>query len=492
MLFTSQAFLVFFPIVVVLYFSTPARWRWTLLLGASYYFYASWRLEYLTLIIASTIVDYWAGLRMEKLASRQARKPYLLISLLFNLGLLFTFKYANFFGESLQEAFGQFNILADIPHLNLLLPVGISFYTFQTLSYSIDVYRGERPAERHLGIFALYVSFFPQLVAGPIERSTRLLPQFHQAHRFSEARLKSGLQLILLGYFKKLVIADRAASIVDVVYASPGAFGATETALATYLFAFQIYCDFSAYSDIAVGTARILGFDLMENFRRPYLAKSIPEFWRRWHISLSTWFRDYLYVPLGGNRVGILRLYLNLAIVFLVSGLWHGASWTFLTWGALHAVFIISALASKPLREGCWQRIVGRHGESGFLPSLVRPGLEFASHIASVIITFNLVAFSWIFFRAQSVGDAFILSGNLLSDWKAIRLRDLGNPYDLVVVVGAIGVLEMIHFFSRRRPIEEVLESGPLWARWGFAYGLVVMMIVFGQFTSQEFLYFQF
>jgi len=319
MQFNSIEFLVFFFIVVVFYFSIPYRFRWILLLAASYYFYMCWRPEYIILIIASTLVDYIAGLKMGGIESKPRRKKYLIISLMINLGLLFSFKYFNFFNDSLRILFSRYNMLYRVPSFNILLPVGISFYTFQTLSYTIDVYRGERRPERHLGIFALYVAFFPQLVSGPIERSKRLLPQFYKRFDFDYKRLTHGLRLMLWGFFQKVVIADRLAIVVDHVYNNPSEHTSTAFIIATYFFAFQIYCDFAGYTDIARGAAKILGYELMLNFQRPYFAKSIRDFWRRWHISLTSWFRDYLYIPLGGNRVVKWRWYYNLFIVFFIS-----------------------------------------------------------------------------------------------------------------------------------------------------------------------------
>ena len=338
MLFHSFAYFTFFPCVVALYFAIPPRHRWALLLAASYYFYAAWKPEYLLLIVASTLVDYLVGLGLGRHREPRVRRWLLAASLILNLGLLGVFKYADFFGQSLAGLARALGGGRNIPALNLLLPVGISFYTFQTLSYTIDVYRGEREPERHLGRFALYVSFFPQLVAGPIERSTHLLPELRAARPFDLDRVLSGLLLFAWGLFKKLVIADRAAAFVDAVYADPERFQGPTIIVATYLFAFQIYADFSGYSDMAVGSARVMGIELMENFDRPYAARSITDFWRRWHISLSTWFRDYLYIPLGGNRVVPRRRLFNVLVVFVLSGLWHGASWTFVAWKAYHSV----------------------------------------------------------------------------------------------------------------------------------------------------------
>ena len=321
MLFNSFEYFLFFPIVAMLYFGVPQRLRWVLLLAASYFFYMCWKPGYLLLIVASTLVDYWAGLGIGRATSVSGKRGYLAVSLTANLGLLFFFKYYNFFSDSLREFSRLWGGTLDIPHSDFLLPVGISFYTFQTLSYTIEVYRGNKEPERHLGIFALYVAFFPQLVAGPIERAQRLLPQFREKHEFVYDRVVSGLKLIAWGLFKKVVIADRLAGVVDVVYGNVDAHSGPAFVVATVAFAFQIFCDFSGYTDIAIGSARVMGFELMTNFRRPYFAASIPDFWRRWHISLSTWFRDYVYVPLGGSRVSRSRWYGNLFIVFLVSGL---------------------------------------------------------------------------------------------------------------------------------------------------------------------------
>ncbi|MFC1785350.1 MBOAT family O-acyltransferase, partial [Candidatus Neomarinimicrobiota bacterium] len=291
MLFNSTQFIIFFPVVVFFYFLLPHRFRWMLLLVASYYFYMCWKAEYLLLILGSTIVDYIVAIQMSRQSTKAKKKLYLILSLAVNLGLLFGFKYFNFFSDSFRTIFDQFNVLYNVPTFKVLLPVGISFYTFQTLSYTIDVYRGKREPEKHLGIFALYVAFFPQLVAGPIERSTRLLPQLVKKYNFDYNRVTDGLKLMLWGFFKKVVIADRVAVIVNQVYNNPNDAAGLPLLIGTYLFAFQIYCDFSGYSDIAIGAAKVFGIDLMQNFRRPYFAKSIREFWQRWHISLSTWFR---------------------------------------------------------------------------------------------------------------------------------------------------------------------------------------------------------
>ncbi len=373
-LFNSIQFVFFFPLVVAMYFTTPQRWRWLLLLGASYYFYAAWRPEYVVLIFASTVVDYLCGRGMGRFRRARVRKLLLSLSVGTNLGFLFAFKYLSFFNESIRAAFDQFNIFYGVPAFDILLPVGISFYTFQSLSYTIDVYRERTPPEKHFGIFALYVSFFPQLVAGPIERSYRLLPQFYAHQRFDPDRVVSGLRLMLWGFFLKIVVADRLALFVNEVYADPGAYSGSALLLGTYFFAFQIFADFAGYSCIAIGAAGVMGYDLMENFRRPYFAASIREFWGRWHISLSTWFRDYLYIPLGGNRVSRWRWYVNLFAVFVISGLWHGAAWTFVVWGALHGAYLVVSLVTSDLRDHAWRRFAAAvQRASDFVSAVLQP-----------------------------------------------------------------------------------------------------------------------
>jgi len=490
MLFNSLEFLIFFPLVVAGYFLCPHRYRWALLLAASYYFYAAWKLEYVLLLLISTTVDYFAGLRMGQLAQRSRRTKYLLLSLATNLGLLFAFKYFNFFNDSLRDLFDVFNIFYDVPAFDVLLPVGISFYTFQTLSYTIDVYRGKMQPERHFGIFALYVSFFPQLVAGPIERAVRLLPQFHLRHHFSENRAVSGLRLMLWGMFKKVVIADRLALYVNQVYNNPGEYEGLPLLVATYFFAFQIYCDFSGYSDIAIGAARVLGIDLMENFRQPYIARSVAEFWRRWHISLSTWFRDYVYIPLGGNRVAVGRWYVNLVIVFLVSGLWHGANWTFLAWGGLHALYVLLGIWLTGVCVWC-ARQLGRE-EWPVIPSWL-----------AIFATFHLVAFGWIFFRANSLGDALLIIQNMTAMRTATPIAAMNAPWfdttvsnpvlEMILSLGLIAFLEFIQWFERRgRAVERSFDANPLWLRWAAYVVLAVAIMNLGVAIEAPFIYFQF
>ena len=453
----------------------------------------SWKAEYLILIIISTVIDYFAAIQMSKQTVLSKRKLYLLLSLFVNLGLLFGFKYFNFFSDSLRTIFDQFNILYNVPTFKVLLPVGISFYTFQTLSYTIDVYRKKREPERHLGIFALYVAFFPQLVAGPIERSTRLLPQLVKKYNFDYDRVTDGLKLMLWGFFKKIVIADRIAVIVNQVYSNPNEAVGIPLLIGTYLFAFQIYCDFSGYSDIAIGAAKVFGIDLMQNFRRPYFAKSIREFWQRWHISLSTWFRDYLYRPLGGNHSSTWRWYYNIMIVFLISGLWHGANWTFVIWGGLHGSYYLFSYWTRNIR-----------------PRLTRvfklDKLPFLHRIIRVLFIFHIVLFGWIFFRANTFSDAIFIVTHLFVGLGEMlnRISEMGiTPgifnygFDLPVsemIIGmcAILVLGIHHLLQRKQSVRIWLKTKPIWLRWLVYYSLLFSILVFGYLEPSEFIYFQF
>ncbi len=491
MLFNSVQFLNFFFFVLILYFSLPHRFRWAMLLAASYYFYMCWRPEYLILIVASTLVDYIAGIQMGKTAIKAKRKKYLILSLLINLGLLFSFKYFNFFNESIRAIFNRLNIFYGTPALNVLLPVGISFYTFQTLSYAIDVYRGTRKPERHLGIFALYVAFFPQLVAGPIERSTRLLPQFYKRISFDYKRVTFGLKLMLWGFFQKVVIADRLAIVVDKAYNNPTFYTGIPLLIATYFFAFQIYCDFSGYTDIARGAAQVMGYDLMLNFKRPYFASSIREFWQRWHISLSSWFRDYLYIPLGGNRTVKWRWYYNIFIVFLLSGLWHGANWTFIIWGALHGFYFLFSIWTKNIR----MKFATIFNFERF------PRLQ---NLFKVFFTFHLVLFGWIFFRANSISDA----GYIVSQvFKGLRsaITNIGGigiinsilklgltQSQFLFAVSSIVFLLLVQVVERQGDIREILAQKSRWVRWGVYLFLILSVMNLGVTNKTPFIYFQF
>ncbi|RKY20814.1 MAG: MBOAT family protein [Planctomycetota bacterium] len=493
MAFNSWQYVLFLPLVVGLHFALPARQRWLLLLLASYVFYACWEPAYLILIVASTLVDYACGLGMgaapgDARRSPARRRALLCISLLCNLGLLFTFKYWDFFATAVHEALGWAGVGWDSPTLDVLLPVGISFYTFQTLSYTIEVYRGNQRPERHLGIFALYVSYFPQLVAGPIERSVNLLPQLRAETRWCSDRAADGLRLIVCGLVKKVVIADRLALLVDGVYADPSRFDGPMLALATVFFAFQIYCDFSGYSDIAIGSAEILGHRLMKNFERPYFARSVPEFWGRWHISLSTWFRDYLYIPLGGSRVAPWLRWRNILIVFAVSGLWHGASWCFVIWGALHGMYYLLGEWLAPVRAAL-ARATG----------LVRRPTALA--VLSCITTFVLVDLAWIFFRADTAADAFTVLRRLGAGWsEALSGPTWSSAIEAAgtsradVRLGAALVLALLAAQLLRGRLRSSAWLGglPTARRWAALAALVLLLLNQGVVQRVPFLYFQF
>ncbi|NNC95046.1 MAG: MBOAT family protein [Chitinophagales bacterium] len=477
MLFNSIHFVLFFPVVVVLYFLIKPKYRWILLLAASYYFYASWKLEYLSLIIISTLIDYVAAIQMSKTEDKKKRKKWLVLSLLTNLGILFSFKYFNFFNESVQQAFDLFNVFYNVPAFDVLLPVGISFYTFQTLSYSIDVYKGDKKAEKHLGIFALYVAFFPQLVAGPIERSSRLLPQFFEKYKVEYYRIADGLRLMLWGFFKKLVIADRLAIYVDTVYNNQANHSGWTLTAGTIFFAFQIYCDFSGYSDIAIGTARVMGYRLMDNFRRPYFARSIREFWQRWHISLSSWFRDYVYIPLGGNRVVKWKMYYNLFITFLVSGLWHGANWTFIVWGGLHGLYLMFAIITAGFRNDILRKI-GIAKDSA-----LNYGID-------LVVTFILAVFAWIFFRANNIGDAFAIIGKIAQFDGPLFM----NPVSQFVYSASWILFLLLVETKWEFKLDKIgfLHSNYQAIRHLSYAIMIILIIMFAVFDGGQFIYFQF
>mgnify|MGYP002035796933 CR=1 FL=1 len=480
MLFNSIHFLIFFPIVVAIYFSIPHRFRWILLLISSYYFYMSWKAEYVILIMISTLIDYFLAIQIHKSAIRARKKVFLVLSLCGNLGLLFAFKYFNFFSDSVRELLMSFSIQLQPMTLKVLLPVGISFYTFQTIGYTIDVYRGKIKPEKHLGIFAVYVSFFPQLVAGPIERAKNLLPQFFVKQFFDYKRITDGLKVMLWGFFLKVVIADRLAIVVDAVYNNPLEYTGIPLILATVFFAFQIYCDFAGYSFIAIGAAQVMGIKLMDNFKRPYHSKSISEFWRRWHISLSSWFRDYLYIPLGGNRVSIPRWYLNLFIVFLVVGIWHGANWTFIVWGVIHGFYLIFSAITKNIRS----QIANKIGLAKF------PKLHMFLQMA---ITFTLVNIGWIFFRANTLSDAAYILTHLFSGWGSkITFGGVMTHEGLIIAVISILFMEFVHLLQEHIKMRQFLSDKPILVRWSILLILILGIALFGVFESRQFIYFQF
>jgi D-alanyl-lipoteichoic acid acyltransferase DltB (MBOAT superfamily) len=485
MLFNSFTFLIFFPVVATMYFVLPQRWRWAWLLAASCYFYMAFIPVYILILFFTIAIDYVAGILIEN-ASGRRRKWYLVMSIVANVGVLAVFKYFNFLNANLHSIAEVFHWPYDIPPLNIILPIGLSFHTFQAMSYTIEVYRGNQRAERHLGIYALYVMFFPQLVAGPIERPQNLLHQFYEKHQFEYERVTSGLKRMAWGLFMKVVIADRLARYVNVVYNDPLSFQGLTLVVATIFFAFQIYCDFAGYSHMAIGAAEVMGFKLMRNFDRPYLSKSISEFWSRWHISLSSWFRDYVYIPLGGNRVARPRWYYNLFITFLLSGLWHGANWTFVIWGALNGFYLIFALVTKNARDSL-SRAVG-------LAS--RPRLH---DTVKVLTTFALACFAWIFFRAHSLSDALHVirasvarptMHQLLPDiLRAEGITKIELGFSFLLIAG----LMTFELLSTRISVAHKFRMQPAWVRWPAYYAVCMAIWLLGISTeAKAFIYFQF
>jgi len=477
MLFNSWVFVLFLLIVIPLYFSLRQPWQNRLLLAASYVFYGSWDYRFLSLLATSTVVDYICALRIQGAAHRRQRLPFLLMSLVVNLGLLGFFKYFNFFVASTAGLLEALGFQAHTPILNVILPVGISFYTFQTMAYTIDVYRGKETATRDFSSFALYVSYFPQLVAGPIERPSHLLPQIQSPRRVTNWHVQTALQLILMGYFKKVFVADSVAPLVDRCFSDPSSGGSLTLLLGLYLFAIQIYGDFAGYTDIARGVSRLLGINLSVNFQQPYLSANITEFWRRWHISLSSWLRDYLYIPLGGNRRGRVRTYWNLMLTMLLGGLWHGAGWTFVIWGGLHGLYLS---VHKMLSGG---RKIG-------LSERPQTGGAWAVWAGQVILTFHLVCLTWIFFRAPALPGAMdYLRGIVaLSGDSYGTLREYG-VYCLVYG-GAILGLDLLRWWSGQEL--PFTPACPTWVR-GLAYATMIFLLSFvGAADAAPFIYFQF
>jgi alginate O-acetyltransferase complex protein AlgI len=490
MLFNSLEFACFFPLVTLIYFAVPHPWRCSLLLAASCYFYAAFVPAYLLILGFTIVVDYFAGIFIETATGRR-RTLYLVASLAANIGVLMVFKYYHFLNENLSALLG-YGHASLLPELSMVLPIGLSFHTFQAMSYTIEVYRGGQQAERHFGVYALYVMFYPQLVAGPIERPQNLLHQFRQPHSFDWPRIGLGLKWMAWGLFKKVVIADRLAPLVERVYNDPGGHDALSLLVATVAFAFQIYADFSGYSDMAVGAAQVLGFRLMRNFDRPYFAPSLAEFWRRWHISLSTWFRDYVFIPLGGSRAGRLSVCRNLLLTFLLSGVWHGARWTFVLWGLLNGMLLVFELVTKNLRERIAQTV-----------GLTRiPRLR---QTLKTITTFSLITLTWVFFRARTVDDAVNIVGRIATESPRCVVRLCHKPsyrgelrrtvwsHDMRVAVVAVALLLAVEYSERRRPFFASLARRPVWTRLAFYYALAASILFLGVMqASQRFIYFQF
>lgn len=467
MLFNSLHFLFFFPITCIIYYLLPTvRMRNFFLLAASYYFYMNWNASYALLLLTSTFITYVAAIRIEKVPSTKQKKAYLIASLVTNLSILFFFKYYNFAISTINEILFPLNNGHFLPPMHLLLPVGISFYIFQALGYSIDVYRGHTKSERDFLTYALFVSFFPQLVAGPIERSTHLLPQFKEKHKFSHNLAMEGIRLMVWGFFLKLVLADRCSLYVDSIYNNLEEHNGGSYLLAAILFTFQIYGDFSGYSLIAIGAARVMGFHLMDNFRRPYLATSVTEFWHRWHISLSTWFKDYVYIPLGGNRVSQWKNYLNIMVTFTISGIWHGANWTFIAWGALHGLL------------QCAEKRIG----------WAKREWKGTPRICHMMLTFSMVCLTWIIFRANSLKEAVSVIQGIITH--------PGAPYVQMADFIAIGIALFI--VACREVAEEwhtgirVSDSQSWVVRHLYITTMIAYIILFGVLNGDQFIYFQF
>ncbi|MBS1506744.1 MAG: MBOAT family protein [Bacteroidetes bacterium] len=471
MLFNSFQFLLFFPVVTLLHFALPHRYRWGLLLFASCVFYSAFIPYYLIILLVSILIDYYAAILIEPSEGKK-RKTYLVVSIISNLALLSIFKYFNFFTENFNELLLWLGVgVKPIPYLHIILPIGLSFHTFQAMSYTIEVYRRNQVAERNFGIYSLYVMFFPQLVAGPIERPQNMLHQFYEEKIFSSSRLMAGLQQMGWGLFKKAVVADQLSIYVNSIYNHWELNTGATLLFATYCFAFQIYCDFSGYSDIAQGSAHILGFRLMDNFNLPYFSKTVTEFWRRWHISLSSWLKDYLYIPLGGNRFGKFKTYRNLLYTMLLGGLWHGASWNFIVWGFLNGAFLSAEriLNIKETTSSSWP---------------VRA--------AKIFMTFNLIALTWIFFRSVTLHQSIGIVKNIFTAngfWN-LRIQDSGIFAGMSVAVGLLLAIEFLIFRKQRVP--DYFSSRSMVQSIAWTSFFVLMLVLLGVSEGDQFIYFQF
>ncbi|MBR0228686.1 MAG: MBOAT family protein [Clostridia bacterium] len=502
MLFNSLSYLIFFPAIAMAYFLIPwQKVRNALLLIGSYYFYMCWDPRFILLMLGCTLVTYLDGLFIdisrredkEGVAPEKRRTGratlYTTVTIIFTLSVVAWFKYANFLTESTVSLFALVGVQLKLPKLNIALPVGISFFTFQSLSYVIDVYRGKTKAEKNFFRYALFVSFFPQLVAGPIERSSNLLGQFQEKHAFDSREAAKGFMLMIWGYFMKVVVADRVAMLVDQIYNYYGSYEGVIPILGTVLFAVQIYCDFNGYTTIAIGSAQVMGFHLMQNFKEPYLATSVADFWRRWHISLTSWFRDYIYFPLGGSRCAKWKRYRNIMIVFLVSGLWHGAAWTYVIWGGLNGVMQIVGDMLKPIREKALDKL-GVNRKS------------FGHRLAQMLLTFILVDIAWVFFRATDLASAIhiIKSSFVWNPWLLVdgTLYTLGlERADFWLMVLSILILLFVDILHEKGvSIRDSLLAWPLPLRWAVIYGALFWILLFGvygpAFDAASFIYFQF
>ena len=498
MLFNSIDFLIFLPIVLVIYYIIPMKYKHIWLLISSYYFYMCWNAKYVLLIFVSTVITYLSGILIDKVEKTWSdvdklgkyKKLILAISFVSNLGILFYFKYINFTLDIVTRILSKVNISINVPVFDVILPVGISFYTFQALSYSVDVYRGEVAPEHDFFRYALFVSFFPQLVAGPIERSKNLLTQLREPRKFDFGYAFDGILLMLWGFFLKIVLADRIAIFVDTVYGDCEHYQGIYLIVATILFAVQIYCDFSGYSSIAMGTAKLLGIELMDNFNAPYLSTSVADFWRRWHISLTSWFKDYLYIPLGGSKKGILRKYLNKMIVFMLSGLWHGAQLTFVVWGAINGLYQVIGEVLTPIREKVSDALGVNRDSEGFC-------------VLRAIVTFTMIDFTWIFFRADSLGRAIYIIKSILNTENIWSLFD-GSLYNCGLdeknfrfMLIAVIVLLVADFLKRKGiMVREIILRQDGYIKCLVVSFSILLIMVFGKYgpayNAVNFIYFQF
>lgn len=484
MLFNSLEFFVF-AVLLIVYYLIPSKFQWQYLLVVSFAYYAYWEIAYMLFLLISICLTYAFAIMIDKERRRnKSGNIWLITSLFVNIGLLVLFKYSQMIVDCVSYIKSFLGLPTETITLSLLIPIGISFYTFKVVGYTIDVYKGKIIAERNWGKYALYVSFFPQIVSGPIERSYNFIPQLEKGHRFDYDTLKEGFILFLCGLLKKIVIADRLAILVNQVFDNVGNYGTLEYILAIFCFTMQIYFDFAGYSDMAIGCAKMLGINTMKNFDRPYFSRSIADFWRRWHISLSTWFRDYLYIPLGGNRVSMLRWTLNMMIVFLLSGLWHGANLTFFVWGGVHGIYQVLGKYTRPLREGVWKRV---HISAD---SWIRG-------FFSRIVTFILVAYAWMFFRANSIGDAVHITKSLFK-WNkdGFDVLNLGmTKYDLIFAAVLLIIWFVLEWHQAKVNLYEKLQSMVLPVRWGVYLILIFTCILFGIYgdlSYSSFIYFQF
>ena len=490
MIFNSFHYLLFLPLVTFLYYVLPVRYRWLLLLVASYYFYMVWEPIYILLIVLSTLIDYYCGLKMGDIPVKKDRRPYLMISMLSGLTMLGTFKYYNFFTSSANDLLSHLGLDYMIPMANLILPLGISFYTFQTLSYSIDVYKGKIQPERHLGIFALYVTYFPQLVAGPIERAKQLISQFHFNYEFKWTNIVSGSRLIMLGLFKKVVIADQLSSMVSHVFNNPDDAYGISVYIGCLLFIQQVYCDFSGYSDIARGSSRFLGVELIENFKLPFHAKTLTEFWGRWHVSLMNWFRDYIMFPMVKGRWNWAVVFM---IVFLISGFWHGANWTFVAWGVYNGIMVVYAKSTLDFRSKLLDRI-GMKNMTGF------------RHFIQAISIIHIFAFSSVFFRAQTLSDSWTMIRNLFTNfspgWDAL-VTNVDFIRQDVIFMGKDSVsfmtimfffiaLELFQWQLRNKNMDELMDRIPVLFRYALYTAVVLSISLMSNIGETPFIYFQF